>query len=95
VAPLRAFRSGLRLKDPSFEDEEEWRLTTMNIVGAHIEDTGIPLEHGYRTLDGRIIPYVVAEGLPLSEIIVGFGVDLAAAERALAARGGSRLATVA
>jgi hypothetical protein len=81
---IRAIAS--RLKDPSFEDEEEWRLTTMNIVGVHIEDTGISLEHGYRTLDGRIIPYMVAPygaGLPLSEVIVGFGVDLAAAEGAL------------
>ena len=70
----------------TFAEEEEWRLVTMNLTGARIEDFGEPLQHGYRACEGRIAPYLVSAygaELPISEIVVGFGVDLAAAEGAL------------
>ena len=69
----------VRIKDPCFDGEEEWRLSTMNFIGAHMENAGIPLKHGYRACDDRIVPYLISEyesGLPISELIVGFGVDL-------------------
>jgi hypothetical protein len=75
-----------RLKHPSFEAEEEWRLATMDLTGGRVEDKGVILESGYRATDGRIVPYVIAEygdDLPLNDIVVGSGVDLAAAIGAL------------
>jgi Protein of unknown function (DUF2971) len=75
-----------RLKHPSFEAEDEWRLATMDLLGTGIEEKGMTLKSGYRATDGRIVPYMVAAfgaDLPLTEIIVGYGVDLAAAQGAL------------
>jgi hypothetical protein len=75
-----------RLKHPAFDSEDEWRLATMDLTGTLIEDAGIKLKTGYRTTEGLIVPYMVAAygpEFPLTEIIVGYGVDLAAASSAL------------
>jgi hypothetical protein len=76
----------VRIKHPSFEEEDEWRLTTMNITGHHIANAGVPLVVRYRACDGRIVPYMAAryeDGLPVSELVVGYGLDFAAATGAL------------
>jgi len=76
-----------RLKDPAFDCEYEWRLGTMDVTGAHIEDTGIELQRGDRVSGDRTVPYMVADygaDLPLAKVIVGYSVDLDAANSTLA-----------
>ncbi|RPH38144.1 DUF2971 domain-containing protein [bacterium] len=78
-----------RLKNPAFGEEEEWRLLTYHLKGgAHLELKGghhgngraIPLQTGYRSVDGRVVPHQVLSfsktRLPLAEIVLGASVTI-------------------
>jgi len=84
---LRALVS--RLKHPSFAEEKEWRLVFFDYRGKGIqEDPPGKFDRGFRASGSRIIPYLIVPyrkfgGLPLSEIILGYGVDLEAAVGAI------------
>lgn len=73
-----------RLKNPAFGEEEEWRLLMYQLMGGpQLQLKGrrfgngraIPLQKGYRPVDGRIVPHQVLSfsetRLPLVEIVLG------------------------
>jgi hypothetical protein len=72
AAHIRAV--GPRLKNPAFQNEDEWRLIThdLRIDGIEPKD-GIRMENKFRASGGRIVPYMEysLDGVRITDLVLG------------------------
>jgi hypothetical protein len=62
-----------RLKSAAFEAEDEWRLVTYDLTGDRVPEPEMPLTTFFRTVAGRVVPYMECayDTLPATQLILG------------------------